>query len=174
MIGWALRQLLLWGAFAAVAYALVGYRILDRSGATAPPAMTTATRTTLSRAAAPNSLVYHADKRGHVVLDGAVNGATVRFMVDTGATMVGLTMRDAMAAGLTHHDLNFSGRSATANGVTRVAPVTLREVRIGQLVIYDVRAAVYENLNISLLGQSFLTRLNGYEMHEGVLTLTYW
>ena len=50
----------------------------------------------------------------------------------------------------------------------------LRELRIGQLVIYDVDAMVGENLNVSLLGQSFLTRLDSYEMRDGVLTLSYW
>ena len=65
-------------------------------------------------------------------------------------------------------------RTSTANGVGHAAPVSLREVRIGQLAVDDVRATVLENLNISLLGQSFLTRLDSYEMRDGVLTLNYW
>jgi aspartyl protease family protein len=64
--------------------------------------------------------------------------------------------------------------TSTANGIARAAPVRLREVRLGQLSIDDVSAAVVENLNISLLGQSFLTRLDGYEMRDGMLTLNYW
>ena len=54
-----------------------------------------------------------------------------------------------------------------------MARVTLREIRIGQLSIYDVPAAVLENLNISLLGMSFLTRLQGYEMRDGRLTISW-
>jgi len=54
-----------------------------------------------------------------------------------------------------------------------MAPVTLREVRIGQLSIYDVPAAVLEHLNISLLGMSFLTRLESYEMRDGKLTISW-
>ena len=65
-------------------------------------------------------------------------------------------------------------KTSTANGVARAAPVRLRELRIDQLLVPDVTAAVAENLNISLLGQSFLTRLDGYEMRDGVLTLNYW
>ncbi len=122
----------------------------------------------------PNSLVFPADRQGHVVLDGEVNGAPVRFLVDTGATMVVLTLRDAAAAGYGHSDLDFSIRTSTANGVARAAPVRLREVRVGQLSIDDVPAVVAENLGISLLGQSFLTRLDSYEMRDGVLTLNYW
>ena len=109
----------------------------------------------------------------HVVLDGNVNGSPVRFLVDTGATMVVLTMRDAAAAGLTRSDLVFSMRTSTANGVARAAPVRLRDVRIGQFVLSDVQAMVIENLGVSLLGRSFLQRLDGYEMHDGVLTITW-
>ncbi len=54
-----------------------------------------------------------------------------------------------------------------------MAPVTLREVRLGQLVIANVPAAVIANLRISLLGMSFLSRLQGYEMRGGKLTITW-
>jgi len=108
------------------------------------------------------------------VVDAFVNGAPVRFLVDTGATLVVLTLKDAAAAGLGRNDLVFSMSTSTANGVARAAPVRLRELRINQLSVNDVSAAVVENLNISLLGQSFLTQLDGYEMRDGVLTLSYW
>ena len=175
MIGWAFRQLAIWGGIGLVAYAVVVYRLLQPP-TTEPTviAVPAAGVADSARGAAPNSLVYRANKQGHVVVDGVVNGAPVRFLVDTGATMVVLTMKDATAAGLTHGDLNFTMRTSTANGVARAAPVRLREVRLGQLTIDEVQAAVAENLNISLLGQSFLTRLDGYEMRDGVLTLTYW
>jgi len=107
-------------------------------------------------------------------LDAAVNGANVRFMVDTGATPVALTMRDAMAAGISRHELVFNRRMSTANGTTLAAAVKLRELRVGQLSVTDVPAVVHENLQMSLLGQSFLTRLDSYEMRDGVLTLNYW
>jgi clan AA aspartic protease (TIGR02281 family) len=54
-----------------------------------------------------------------------------------------------------------------------MAQVKLREVRIGQLSIYDVPSAVLENLNISLLGMSFLGRLQSYEMRDGKLTISW-
>jgi aspartyl protease family protein len=62
---------------------------------------------------------------------------------------------------------------ATANGRALGAPVMLREIRVGQLVIEDVRAVVMQNMRISLLGQTFLSRLHGYQMQDGVLTLTW-
>jgi aspartyl protease family protein len=127
------------------------------------------------RASAPpsNTIVYTANERGHVVLDAAVNGAPVRMLVDTGASLVTLTRADARAAGINPAGLAYSGQIQTANGTVRMARVTLREIRIGQLSIYDVPTGVLENLNVSLLGMSFLSRLQGYEMHDGKLTISW-
>jgi aspartyl protease family protein len=120
-----------------------------------------------------NTLVYPANEQGHIILEAAVNGASVRLLVDTGASLVTLTPADARAAGIASSELVFNHRVSTANGSARMAPVTLREIRIGQLSIYDVPAAVLENLNISLLGVSFLNRLQSYEMREGKLTISW-
>jgi len=120
-----------------------------------------------------NTLVYPANAQGHIILEAAVNGASMRLLVDTGASLVTLTLADARAAGITPGELVFNHRASTANGSARMAPVTLREIRIGQLSIYDVPAAVLKNLNISLLGMSFLSRLQSYEMREGKLTISW-
>jgi aspartyl protease family protein len=173
MIGWALRQLILWGGLALLFF-VVGTRLLPRPADTPPAPTAASSEPVQTRGAMPNSLVFRANAQGHVVVEAAVNGVPVRFLVDTGATMVVLTLKDAAAAGLSGSDLVFSMRTSTANGVARAAPVRLRELRIDQLMVRDVAAAVVENLNISLLGQSFLTRLDGYEMRDGVLTLSYW
>jgi aspartyl protease family protein len=169
MIGWALRQAMIWGGVALFLF-VVGNRLVPPS---APPSAPEAPAQA-ARGAVPNALVFRANPQGHVLVDAWVNGAPVRFLVDTGATMVVLTQKDAAAAGFGHDDLLYSMRTSTANGVARAAPVKLRELRVDQLVVPDVTAAVGENLNISLLGQSFLTRLDGYEMRDGVLTLSYW
>ena len=55
----------------------------------------------------------------------------------------------------------------------RGAAVKLRELRIGQFSVTDVPAVVHENLHVSLLGQTFLKRLDSYEMRDGVLTLNW-
>ncbi len=124
-------------------------------------------------APASNTIVYTANERGHVVLDAAVNGAPVLMLVDTGASLVTLTPADARSAGINPARLAFSGHVNTANGTARMAPVTLREIRIDQLSLYDVPAAVLEHLNVSLLGMSFLSRLQGYEMRDGKLTISW-
>ena len=129
--------------------------------------------TVLRAGPSTHSLVYRADPRGHVALTAMVNGAPVRFLVDTGASRVTLTAEDARAAGIGRSELVFNQRSLTANGLAREAPVTLREIRIEQLSIDDVPAAVNENLNVSLLGMSFLKRLKSFEMREGALTISW-
>jgi aspartyl protease family protein len=175
MIGWAVRLVAIWGGAALVFYVVLGEWLT-------PPPEAPARVLTVS-ADAPsrnprdqkisNSLVYRADRQGHVSLDAVVNGSSVKFLVDTGATYVALTLADAKAAGFGPGDLVFDAKAATANGLTRAARVTLREIRIGQFSMYEVPAFVEERLPISLLGQSFQTRLDGYEMRDGVLTLSW-
>jgi aspartyl protease family protein len=86
---------------------------------------------------------------------------------------VALTPADARAAGINPASLAYNGHVQTANGPARMALVNLREIRIGQLSIYNVPASVLENLNVSLLGMSFLSRLQGYEMRDGKLTIAW-
>jgi aspartyl protease family protein len=117
--------------------------------------------------------VYRAGPNGHFVLSAEVNGAPVRFLVDTGASLVFLTPEDARAAGLGPRELDYTQRVVTGNGTVRAAPVVLREVNIGDLSLDNVRAAVLENLGQSVLGMSFLDRLKGFEMHQGSLTIDW-
>lgn len=175
MIGWALRWVLL-----CCGVVLVGVGILDRGTTVLPDGpgrLASDARASPSAmpaaAATPNSISYAANERGYVILDAVVNGAPVRMLVDTGASLVALTQVDARAAGIVPGGQAFAGRVNTANGVARMAPVTLREIRLGQLSIYDVPAAVLDNLNVSLLGTSFLGRLQSYEMRDGKLTINW-
>jgi aspartyl protease family protein len=103
-----------------------------------------------------------------------VNGAPITFLVDTGASSSVLTMADAERLGFRPESLRFTQRFGTANGEVRGAPVVLREIRIGQFSLYDVPASVNEApLSVSLLGMSFLRRLNGYGVEDGRLVLRW-
>jgi clan AA aspartic protease (TIGR02281 family) len=170
VIGWALRWLL---SCCGVALLCTGFLklgpefFLDRATKSQPVAHP------VEISSPVNTLVYPANEQGHVILDAAVNGASMRLLVDTGASLVTLTPADAHAAGIAHSELVFDHRVSTANGFARMAPVILREIRIGQLSLYDVPAAVLENLHISLLGMSFLSRLQSYEMRDGKLTISW-
>ena len=129
---------------------------------------------TVLRAAASNhTLVYRAGPLGHVVLTASVNGASVRFLVDTGASAVALSSADARAAGINPDALVYNRTTTTANGVVRVAPLLLREIRIQQLSVENVPAVVDPNLTGSLLGMSFLNRLQSFQMREGELTFSW-
>src|SRR5690349_13496852 len=99
MIGWAFRMLAIWGGLGLLFYAFIGSRMLPHQDAAvlpaSGPAAETAPASERPHGAMPNSLTFHANNQGHVVVDGVVNGAPIRFLVDTGATAVALTMHDA-------------------------------------------------------------------------------
>lgn len=123
--------------------------------------------------AAPNSQTYRADASGHFFIDARVNGAPIRFLVDTGATVVALTPEDARAAGVLNGMLSYTMPVQTADGIAHAAPVTLREIVLGQLSEQEVPAIVMEKpATMSLLGMSFLGRFN-YEVRDQQLIL-YW
>jgi aspartyl protease family protein len=110
---------------------------------------------------------------GHYYLTADVNGAPIRFVVDTGASQIVLTKADAETAGLATEDLSFVGRAFTANGEVRTAPVRLERVEVGPLVDEDVRAVVNEGeLDQSLLGMEYLQRFTSVEITNGTLVLT--
>jgi aspartyl protease family protein len=114
-----------------------------------------------------------ADPRGHFVFEAAINDRPATFMADTGATLVVLSYEEAARLGLSPQRLDFSGRVETANGVARVAPVTLDRVRVEDILVRDVPALVAERgaLATNLLGMSFLGRLKSFQMQGSDLVL---
>jgi len=105
-------------------------------------------------------------------IDATVDGTSVHFMVDTGATGVVLNQRDAERLGLAPSRLAYTQIFSTANGLTRGAPVTLGSLKIGPIAMADVRASVNEgDLDESLLGMHFLEKLAEVTIKNGVLTL---
>jgi aspartyl protease family protein len=114
-----------------------------------------------------------AGRNGHFNTEVEVNGRPIEVMIDTGATMVALSYEDAERAGLYISQGDFTGAVSTANGVARVAPVTLDRITIGDITVRDVPAAVAEpgRLRTSLLGMTFLNKLSRFDMRSGVLVL---
>jgi aspartyl protease family protein len=102
-----------------------------------------------------------------------VNGARVAMILDTGASSVVLTREDAKAAGLPLEVLAYTASIDTANGRTHAAPVTLDRIAIGGLVERSVDALVAQpgQLKTSLLGMSFLNRLQSWEVRGDRLLL---
>jgi aspartyl protease family protein len=105
-----------------------------------------------------NKIVLTAGTGGHFVTQGAINGRAVQFMVDTGATGVGLSIGDAERIGL-NYKAGQPIRINTANGQTAGWLVRLGSVRIGDVEVYDVEAAVSPGaMPYILLGNSYLSR----------------
>lgn len=113
------------------------------------------------------------DSSGHFRLNGTVNGASVRFLVDTGATSVVLTAEDARAAGFPANTLSYSVPVSTANGRALVAPIQLQEIRLGSIRLGHVRALAARpgDLDTSLLGMSALSRLSSWRVEGDRLVL---
>ncbi|MCC4116817.1 TIGR02281 family clan AA aspartic protease [Aromatoleum toluclasticum] len=108
--------------------------------------------------AAAVSLV--ADARGHHFSSGSINGASVRFLVDTGASMVSMGASDARRAGIDFHK-GVGGVSQTASGPAKVWKVRLDTVRVGDVTLHGVDGLIHENdLPFVLLGMSFLSRMD--------------
>lgn len=118
------------------------------------------------------ALRVRAQPDGHFFVDARVDGQEVRFLVDTGASVVALSPADANRIGLDRARLNFSRRLQTAGGIVRAAPVRIRMLELGDIRLTNVRAVVNEEfMPHSLLGVSALDRLGGYEVRDGTLTL---
>jgi aspartyl protease family protein len=99
-----------------------------------------------------------ADSRGHFFTTGTINGVSVRFMVDTGATTVSLTSADAAQLGINYR-AGKRAQSNTANGVISVYVVQLDSVRVGDITLNNVLGTVSEGPgHVALLGMSFLNR----------------
>ncbi|MDA1116744.1 MAG: TIGR02281 family clan AA aspartic protease [Proteobacteria bacterium] len=117
------------------------------------------------------SVTLAADTRGHFITEGAINGGPVRFVIDTGVTVIALPASDAVRLGLDYR----KGQVAvtkTAAGLVQVYRIRLDSVRVGAIELTAVEGIVIEQgLDIALLGMSFLNRV---EMrNEGqVMTLT--
>ncbi|MFZ0606553.1 MAG: TIGR02281 family clan AA aspartic protease [Xanthobacteraceae bacterium] len=103
---------------------------------------------------------------GDFAITAQINGVRAHMVLDTGASSVVLTQSDAKAAGLPIDLLDYSVSIDTANGRTRAAPVTLDRVAVGSLEEKSVEALVVQpgQLQMSLLGMSFLNRLQSWQV----------
>jgi len=108
---------------------------------------------------------------GHFYVHAMVNGQLVRFVVDTGATGVALTEEDAERVGVDFSPRRFRVIGTGASGDVRGQLVSLDSVDLEGKVAEDVDAAVLEGLEISLLGQSYLSRISGVEMSGDYMRL---
>lgn len=101
---------------------------------------------------------------GHFFADAEVNGMTVHFLIDTGASGVALTLADAQRVGLQFSPIEFDVIGTGASGAVRGKLVKLDRVSLGGRTVEAVDGAILEGAEMSLLGQSFLARMGSIEM----------
>lgn len=105
-------------------------------------------------------VTLNADGQGHFFTTGSINGTSVRFMVDTGATMISLGPTDARRIGL-DPTRGEKGLTSTANGQAVVTRVKLDTVRVGDITVNNVDALIHQaDMPMALLGMSFLNRMD--------------
>lgn len=108
----------------------------------------------------------------HFYANVEINGRTVRMMVDSGASIIALTRADAEAIGINVDALPEMGSANTAGGVVPLRPVELGKVGIEGVDVVGVQAAVIDaEMPASLLGQSYLSRLQSVRVEGDVMTL---
>jgi aspartyl protease family protein len=118
------------------------------------------------------SMTIEPGRNGHFSVEAEVDGRSIDFIVDTGASVIALREQDAARLGIHPAQRDYTVKVATANGVIRGAPTELRVVEIGTLSVRNVTALVLPDdaLGQNLLGMSFLSRVR-WEHRDGQLVL---
>lgn len=108
----------------------------------------------------------------HFYANADVDGTQIRMMVDSGASVVALTRRDAEAIGIDVDRLPIAGHAATAGGVVPMRPVMLSSIDVDGVEVRNVQAAVIDaDMPASLLGQSYLAKLDTVSIEGDRMTL---
>jgi aspartyl protease family protein len=169
----ALKALGSWMAIGLVLVALYAYRAeIGEVGDRVAQELQPGSVQTVSQG--PHGTVVRIRKtEGHFVAKARVNGRSVHMIVDTGASAVVLRSEDARRAGIQLNALNYTIPVETANGKAFAARVKLDTVSLGELTLENVDALVTRPgaLHQSLLGMSFLSRLQSYEFSENQLMM---
>ena len=119
------------------------------------------------------TLTLEANRQGHFQVEARVEGRSINFMVDSGASLVVLRETDAANVGIHPGPRDYTATISTANGKIKAAPAKLERLEVGGITVYDVPALVLPDdvLSTNLLGVSFLSRLRRYEYADGRLVL---
>lgn len=108
--------------------------------------------------------VLNRDQTGQFHVEGRVNGQDTRFLVDTGADVVALTIDEAEALGVEFSPAQFEEITRTASGAGMGQMVTIDTLEVGGMEFSQVPAVVVEGLDVNLLGQSVLRRMGKVEL----------
>lgn len=162
--------------FGAAALGVVALRGTVEDGLEAKPAVATVTDAVPEYTKITPHQIRTASLRkegdGHYWATARVNGSAVKFLVDTGATMISLTRRDARKIGVNTDTLVRNVDVRTAAGRMKAGTVMIDRIEIDGVVLEDVQAVVLEEgLEYSLLGMSFLNRLEGWDVTPNAIVI---
>ncbi|MGB6534849.1 MAG: TIGR02281 family clan AA aspartic protease [Xanthobacteraceae bacterium] len=148
-------------------------RQLDAGDAQQARRAPAATGAALDLASDSASVVVPRDGLGHFLVEASVNGQPLKFMIDTGATVIALRAEDAVQLGVQPAYSEYTVVLRTANGLVRAGPATLDTIEIGGIVLHNVEAVVMpaRALSENLLGMSFLSRLHHFDYSDGKMVL---
>ncbi|KTE03265.1 MAG: retropepsin-like aspartic protease family protein [Sphingopyxis sp.] len=120
----------------------------------------------------PSEVLLARSGDSHFYADTEIDGRNIRMLVDSGASIVALTRSDAEAIGINVDDLPVGGSANTAGGVVPMRMVTLDSVEVEGIEVRGVQAAVIDaDMGVSLLGQSFLSKLAAVNVEGDTMTL---
>ena len=116
--------------------------------------------------------VLEREGNGHFYTHAKVNDAElVHFVVDTGATVVALTVDDAKRLGIPFDPAEFTVVGEGASGLVRGKDVMLKSVEVDGKRVENVRGVILEGSRLSLLGQAYLSRMGEVEMSGDYMVL---
>ena len=120
-----------------------------------------------------SSVEIEANQHGQYVATADIEYSSIRVLIDTGASFVALSFEDAEDAGLRPRSLTYDVPINTANGLVQGAKVMLDRVEVGNVVVRDVEGIVLPRgaYNGTLLGMSFLGKLDSFKVEDGKLYL---
>ena len=120
-----------------------------------------------------NKIIIPKQADGHYSMRLKINDQPLDFLIDTGASQIVLSQKDATKLGFKRDRLNFWMRATTANGEVSMAPVRLDKIAVGAFQDRNVRAVVNGgDLETSLLGMSYLNLFSSIEITQDRMTLT--
>jgi aspartyl protease family protein len=126
-----------------------------------------------SPAAAPSALEVTLERNSdrHFYADANVNGQSVHFLVDTGASEIALTEEDARKVGIAVDPQKYELIGQGASGMVRGQYIELDKVDLGGIQQSSAKAVVVQGANVSLLGQPFLENVDEIVIRKGEMTL---
>jgi aspartyl protease family protein len=157
----------MWKAFVAVVVVGAAIGLALPSGEKPPVAQATASPDD----GQPRETVLERERNGHFYVHAKVNGELVRFLVDTGASGVSLTVADAQRVGIPVDPSQFEYVGEGASGPIRGKLITLDEVDVDGKKVDHVSGAILEGSQLSLLGQSYLSRMGEVQMRGDYMVL---